>query len=93
MNLVIGEDGRWVLGNPNARCRECGAPAAVHYAANGKAEVWHAPVDCCEYARARELRFGAASREDTHRERESRESAEARARRTVEYNDDGRVSK
>jgi len=82
VNLVIGEDGRWVLGDPNAKCRECGATAAVKYAANGRAEVWHAPTDCCDYARGREHRFTAASREDDHRAREAHATALAATERT-----------
>jgi len=84
VNLTVGEDGRWVLGDPSAKCRECGAAAAVKYAQNGKAEVWHAPTDCCAYSKARERDFNAASREDDHRAREHAERArEARARRAA----------
>jgi hypothetical protein len=57
VNVNVESDGRWVLGDRNARCRHCNATAAVHYAANGRAELWHAPTDCCEYSRARERRF------------------------------------
>ena len=77
MTFTTGEDGRWILGNPVATCAKCDAPAAVHYAANGKAEVWHAPTDCCDWARERERRFDAMAREDEHRTREWRERAEA----------------
>ena len=56
---IVADDGRWILGDPNARCHKCDAPAAVTYAGNGKAEVWHAPTDCCAYAREREARFHA----------------------------------
>ena len=81
---VRTEDGRWVLGNPLATCPKCNAKAAVHYAQNGKAEVWHAATDCCEYAKERELRFNAASREDDHRAREHFERArDARLRRSA----------
>jgi hypothetical protein len=82
VNLTVGEDGRWILGDPNATCGKCGATAAVKYAANGRAEVWHAPTDCCEWARRREREFDAAAREDEHRAREHAErAAGARARR------------
>ena len=81
MNVRTGEDGRWVLGNPNATCQWCGAPAAVNYAANGRAEVWHAPTDCCEKARARNraLLYGPPPGGSTGRE--------------VAYDDDGRASR
>ena len=84
MNVNVTDDGRWVLGDKNARCRNCNHEAAVHYAQNGKAEFWHAPTDCCEYARAREREFNAASREDEHRAREHAERArDARLRRAA----------
>lgn len=70
------EDGRWVLGDRNATCPQCNAPAAVKYAGNGKAEVWHAPTDCCDYARARERRFAAMAAAAERRD----EAAEALAR-------------
>ncbi len=73
----VGEGGRWILGNPVAVCARCHAPAAVHYAANGRAEWWHAPTDCCDWAKEREFRFDAMAREDEHRTRERREQAEA----------------
>ena len=76
MNVNVTEDGRWVLGDKNARCRHCNADAAVHYAANGKAEFWHAPTDCCAYSRAREATFDAKRREDEHRALDHREAAE-----------------
>jgi hypothetical protein len=72
-----GEDGRWVLGNPVATCRHCGAPAAVHYAENGKAEVWHAPTDCCAYSRARERRFDEMRQEDDQRADRAMQEAQA----------------
>lgn len=61
MNVTTSED-RIILGSRNAKCRQCGAEAAVHYATNGRAEFWHAPTDCCEWARARERRFDAMRR-------------------------------
>ena len=57
MKHAVTDDGRWVLGDRNAVCPKCRAPAAVHYAANGRAEFWHAPTDCCDWARARERQF------------------------------------
>ena len=81
MNVTVDTGGRWILGDPNARCHHCKAPAAVHHASNGKAEVWHAPTDCCEWSRARERAFDAASREDTHRAREHHERASESAHR------------
>ena len=74
MNVTMTED-RIVLGNPAATCHECGAEAAVKYAANGRAEFWHAPTDCCEWAKARERRFNADRLESDHRAREQHESA------------------
>jgi hypothetical protein len=76
-DVTVGEGGRWVLGNPVATCAKCGAGAAVHYATNGKAQFWHAPTDCCDWARDREHRFDAMAREDEHRTREWRERVEA----------------
>jgi hypothetical protein len=70
------EDGRWVLGNPVATCAKCGAPAAVNYAANGKAEFWHAPTDCCDWSRARERRFDAMARADDARTEALAEAAQ-----------------
>ena len=64
MNFRATDDGRWVLGDKNARCPKCNHEAAVHYATNGKAELWHAPTDCCDYARTRERRFHAMSQAD-----------------------------
>lgn len=64
MKLRTREDGRWILGDPNATCHKCGAPAAVHYATNGRAEVWHAPTDCCGWARERERRFATKGMPD-----------------------------
>lgn len=66
-NVRVADDGRWVLGDPNATCASCGAEAAVHYAENGRAEFWHAPTDCCEYARERERRFDQKRKDDEHR--------------------------
>lgn len=57
MKRTVTEDGRWVLGDLTCVCPSCGAVAAVHYAANGKAEVWHPPTDCCDWARGRERQF------------------------------------
>ena len=74
MNVTTFED-RIVLGSKNAKCHKCGASAAVHYATNGRAEFWHAPTDCCDWARARELRFNALTRESDHRAREAHEAA------------------
>ena len=76
MNVDVEGDGRWVLGDKNARCPHCKATAAVHYAANGRAELWHAPTDCCNYSRERERRFHAMSQEDHHRALDHREAAE-----------------
>ena len=72
MNVTAIED-RMVLGDRNAKCHECGAEAAVKYAANGRAEFWHAPTDCCEWSRARERRFDHMRREEEHRARERQE--------------------
>ena len=74
MNLRTGDDGRWILGNPNARCPKCDHEAAVHYAGNGRAEVWHPPTDCCDWARARERRF------DTMRQADDRHTEDANHR-------------
>lgn len=82
VEVVIGEDGRWVLGDRNACCHHCRAPAAVHYASNGRAEFWHAPTDCCDWARARERRFSAMSREDGYKALDRQEAA-ARATAAV----------
>lgn len=75
-NVRVADDGRWVLGDPNATCASCGAEAAVHYAENGRAEFWHAPTDCCEYARRREQRFEAMRRGEEHRNRDEDERLE-----------------
>ena len=64
MKFHTTDDGRWVLGDKNARCPKCNADAAVHYAANGRAEVWHPATDCCDYARQRERRFSDMARKD-----------------------------
>lgn len=80
MNFAVGEDGRWVLGDPNTKCPQCGATAAVHYAANGRAELWHAPTDCCAYARERENRFARMARDDERRADEAHEEARANMR-------------
>lgn len=69
-----------MLGDPNARCPSCGAPAAVHYATNGRAEVWHAPTDCCDYAKARERRFDRMRQESDDRAYRAEETARANAR-------------
>ena len=74
MRFRTADDGRWVLGDPNARCRKCDAPAAVTYAGNGRAEVWHPATDCCAWSREREVRFARYSHED------DRQAADARAR-------------
>jgi len=66
MNVTHEED-RIILGSRNAHCPKCDAPAAVHYATNGRAEFWHPPTDCCDWARQRERWFDARSREDEHR--------------------------
>jgi hypothetical protein len=82
VNVQEQPDGRWVLGNPVGQRSKCKAPNAVKYVANGRAEVWHAPTDRCDWARKREREFDAAAREDEHRAREHAErAAEARARR------------
>ena len=83
MNHTVTPDGRWILGNPVATCRHCGAAAAVHYAANGRAEFWHAPTDCCAYARAREERFDAMRQEDEDRAYRANEEAKANMRTSV----------
>jgi hypothetical protein len=70
-------DGRWVLGDPNAKCPHCGHEAAVHYAANGRAEVWHAPTDCCAYSKARERKFDEMRQEGDERAERARMEAEA----------------
>ena len=77
------DDGRWVLGDPNTRCPSCKAPAAVHYASNGKAEVWHAPTDCCDYAHARERRFDRMRQEADDRAYRAEQTAQANAYRTA----------
>ena len=74
MNVTTVED-RIILGSKNAKCHSCGASAAVHYATNGRAEFWHAPTDCCQWARDRERVFNARSREDEHRAREHHDMA------------------
>jgi hypothetical protein len=68
MNVNVESDGRWVLGNPVGACPKCKAPAAVKYAANGKAEVWHAPTDCCDWARERERRFDGMRQREAERD-------------------------
>lgn len=70
-----GEDGRWILGDPNARCSKCGHEASVHYATNGRAEAWHAPTDCCDWARARERQFHRMAVDDERRAEEAHERA------------------
>ena len=77
MNVTMTED-RIVLGNPAATCHECGASAVVKHAANRKAELWHAPTDCCEWSRARERRFDHMRREEEHRARERQEGLNRR---------------
>jgi hypothetical protein len=67
MNIQHTQDGRIILGDPNTKCTSCGATAAVKYASNGKAEVWHAPTDCCEYAILRERRFARLAQEEHDR--------------------------
>ena len=74
MNIQHSPDGRLILGNPQGTCAHCNAPAAVHYATNGKAEVWHAPTDCCEYAVARERRFARLAQEEEDRNQRRYES-------------------
>ena len=74
MNVTTFDD-RMVLGNKNARCHSCNAEAAVHYATNGRAEFWHAPTDCCDWARARERRFNTASLESDHQARQAHATA------------------
>lgn len=68
MNIQHTEDGRLILGDPNTKCAKCGATAAVKYASNGKAEAWHAPTDCCEYAILRERRFARMSDDEERRD-------------------------
>ena len=68
MNVNVEADGRWVLGNPVGQCPKCGAPNAVKYAANGRAEVWHAPTDCCDWSKARERRFDLMRRAEADRD-------------------------
>ena len=75
MKFTTTEDGRWVLGNKNARCPKCDADAAVHYATNGKAEVWHPPTDCCDWARARERAFHRMSIDDDQHAQEAEDRA------------------
>lgn len=75
MNFHTTEDGRWVLGDKNARCPKCNADAAVHYATNGKAEVWHPPTDCCSWAQDRERAFHRMSIEDDRRTQEAADRA------------------
>ena len=74
MNIRKTNDGRLVLGDPNTTCASCGASAVVKHAANRKAELWHAPTDCCEWSRARERRFDHMRREEEHRARERQEA-------------------
>jgi len=64
VNFQATDDGRWILGDKNARCPKCDHEAAVHYATNGKAELWHQPTDCCDWARARERQFSDMARTD-----------------------------
>jgi len=64
---VQREEDRIVLGSKRAKCPKCNAPAAVHYATNGKAEIWHPPTDCCDWAQARERRFDAMRRQSDAR--------------------------
>jgi len=68
MNIQHTPDGRLILGDPNITCVKCGAPAAVKYPTNGLAELWHAPTDCCEYARERERRFARLTADEEARE-------------------------
>lgn len=63
MNVERGE-GKWVLGDRNARCPYCGAPAVMKKASNGRAELWHAPTDCCDRARLREKQFDGMRRRE-----------------------------
>jgi hypothetical protein len=86
MNVDRDED-RIILGSKRAKCHKCSAPAAVTYATNGKAEFWHAPTDCCDWARDREHRFNAQSREADHRAREAHESAWRNSRYNHERQD------
>jgi hypothetical protein len=79
VNVNVEAGGRWVLGDPFGQCPHCKAPNTVKHAQNGRAEVWHAPTNCCEWSRARERKFDAASREDAHRAREHHERASERA--------------
>jgi hypothetical protein len=61
------EENRLILGDRNATCSKCGALAAVKYAANGLAEVWHAPTDCCDWARQRDKYYAFLSAQETQR--------------------------
>lgn len=77
---VAHEDDRIILGDKNAKCHSCNAEAAVHYATNGRAEFWHSPTDCCDWAKARERRFNAASLEGDHQARQAHQVAWANSR-------------
>jgi hypothetical protein len=77
MNVTRDGD-RLVLGDKSTVCHSCGASAAVHYATNGKAEIWHAPTDCCDWSRARERRFNAFSLADDRRAADAEVGANAR---------------
>jgi hypothetical protein len=84
MNFHTTDDGRWVLGDKNARCPKCDHEAAVHYAANGRAEVWHLPTDCCAWSREREHRFDRMARADEQFTADMDERAKGWPRMTVE---------
>lgn len=53
---VDHETGRVVIGRRTPGCRHCGAKA-VHYAANGRAEIWHPGVTCCGDATRDQARY------------------------------------
>ena len=79
MNVQEQPDGRWVLGNPVGQCPQCKADNVVKYAANGRAEVWHAPTDCCDWARARERRFEMMRRAEEDRDERREQHMAGRA--------------
>ena len=57
-DLQTTNDGRWIIGRGSARpCPNCGAEPVTSVAANGRAEIWHTPFECCEAARQRNRRL------------------------------------
>jgi hypothetical protein len=82
MLIEVDADGRWIIGRKLAkRCPWCGADPVAVTAENGRAVVWRSPSDCCDAARARNVRVAGAK------------PAGAGAGRRFVYDEHGRVSK